>query len=54
MTARSRLPLALVLLCIAATAIAESFRDRGRHVALLMVSVTRVAMAQREVGRKTK
>ncbi len=43
-------PVMRVRASFVATAIAEYFRDQGKHVLLLVDSLTRMAMAQRQIG----
>jgi len=43
-------PLLRVKGAMVATAVAEYFRDQGKHVVLMVDSLTRIGMAQREVG----
>ncbi|MDY7034119.1 MAG: flagellar protein export ATPase FliI [Thermodesulfobacteriota bacterium] len=43
-------PLIRVRGCYAAVTVAEYFRNQGKHVVLMMDSITRFAMAQREIG----
>ena len=49
----NQLPLIRMRGAFVATAIAEHFRNQGKHVLFMMDSITRFAMAQREVGLAT-
>ncbi len=49
-SASDRHPLIRMRAAYVATAVSEYFRDRGLHVLLMVDSLTRFAMAQREVG----
>jgi flagellum-specific ATP synthase len=49
-TTSDRAAMSRVKAAYTATAVAEYFRDEGKDVLLMMDSVTRVAMAQREIG----
>ena len=46
-------PLVRVKAALAATTLAEYFRDQGKDVVLMIDSLTRIGMAQREVGLAT-